>query len=198
MILTSNDIIDTKVARVNTQKLPPFWTFLFVSLVLALVGWGGLAMLIVVAQPTLAPRWLFFFLFMLALTGTALPVTYFLNRRFPTTPPVDGSVVLREAMWVGVYGSLLAWLQLGRVLTTGLIFVLAMGLLLVEFLLRISERSQWSPTQAAEEPEDTAAPASAKQTEPKAAQESAPSRTRPKPPEVVPEPADAFNEDEDE
>lgn len=184
----------------NTQKLPPFWMFLLVSLVLALVGWGGLVALIVAALPTLAPRWLFFFLFMLALTGTALPVTYFLNRRFPTTPPVDGSVVLREAMWVGVYGSLLAWLQLGRVLTSGLIFVLAMGLILVEFLLRISERSQWSPSHAAEESsEDTAAETEPEAAEePVAAAEAAPRRARRQPQEAVPEPADAFNEDEDE
>lgn len=128
-----------------TNKLPSFWSILWVSLVLCTVGYGGLIFLLFLTLPEIAPRWLFFFLLTLAISGTALPVTYFLNRRFPTDPPVDSSVVLREAMWFGIFASLLAWLQIGRVLTSGLIVVLGVGLLLVEFLLRMSERSQWSP-----------------------------------------------------
>lgn len=114
---------------------------------LSVIGWGGLILLFFMALPTLGPRWLFFFLFTLALSGTALPVAYFLNRRFPSDPAVDGGVVLREGMWAGVYASLLAWLQMGRVLTLGLAFVLAMGLVVIEFLLRMGERSQWTPEQ---------------------------------------------------
>jgi hypothetical protein len=132
---------------VQIRKLPSFWSFLWISLVLGVIGWGGLILLVFLTLPTLGPRWLFFFLFTLAFSGTVLPVVYFLNRRFPSAPPVDGGVVMREAMWVGVYGSLLAWLQMGRVLTSGLAFVLAMGFLVVEFLLRTGERSQWSPAQ---------------------------------------------------
>ncbi|RPJ42165.1 MAG: hypothetical protein EHM21_13160 [Chloroflexi bacterium] len=131
----------------NTQKLPSFWSFLWISLVLSVIGWGGLVLLVFLSLPTLGPRWLFFFLFTLAFSGLALPVAYFLNRRFPSDPPVDGGAVLREAMWCGVYFSLLAWLQMGRVLTAGLAFVLAVGLVLVEFLLRMGERSQYSPNQ---------------------------------------------------
>ena len=129
------------------KNCPLFGSFLWISLVLCVIGWGGLIVIDVsLTLPTLAPRWLFFFLLTLAFSGIALPVTYFLNRRFPTDPPVDSSVVLREAMWFGVYGSLLAWLQMGRVLTSGLALVLAVGLVLVEFLLRLSERSQWCPS----------------------------------------------------
>lgn len=131
----------------TTQKLPSFWSFLWISLVLSVIGWGGLVLLVFMSLPTLGPRWLFFFLFTLAFSGLAMPVAYFLNRRFPSDPPVDGSVVLREGMWCGVFFSLLAWLQMGRVLTPGLAFVLAMGLVLVEFLLRLSERSQYSPNE---------------------------------------------------
>ncbi len=133
----------------NTQKLPSFWSFLWISLVLGTIGWGGLIILVFMTLPTLGPRWLFFFLFTLAVSGTSLPWIYFLNRRFPSDPPVDASVVLREAMWCGVYGCLLAWLQMGRVLTSGLAFILLIGLLLVEFLLRLGDRSQWSPARAA-------------------------------------------------
>lgn len=126
-----------------SQKLPSFFSILWVSLFLCLVGWGGLSVLLYMTLPTLFPRWLFFFLLTVALSGLALPITYFFNRRFPSTPPVESGVVLREAMWVGIYGSLLAWLQMGRVLTPGLVVVLMVGLVLVEFLLRMSERSQW-------------------------------------------------------
>jgi hypothetical protein len=135
-----------------SQKLPSFWSILWVSIFLGVIGWGGLILLIFLTLPTLAPRWMFFFLLMLAMSGTALPIMYFLNRRFPTDPPIESSVVLREAMWAGVFGSLVAWLQIGRVLTTGLVVVLAVGLVLVEFLLRLSERSQWSPEKGTAQP----------------------------------------------
>ena len=129
----------------NSKKLPSFWIFIWISVFLALVGWGGILYLLLKTLPELGPRWLFFFFLMLAMSGLSLPVTYFFNLRFPTDPPADSSVVLREAMWFGVYGCTLAWLQLGRVLTPGMTVVLAAGLLLVEFLLRLGERSLWSP-----------------------------------------------------
>jgi hypothetical protein len=137
-----------------SQKLPSFWVFLWISFILCLVGWGGLFFLIINTLPTLGPRWLFFFLVMVALSGTSLPVMYFLNRRFPSDPQVESSVLLREAMWVGVFGSLLAWFQMGRVLTSGLAVVLAVGLILVEFLMRLGDRSAWAPARAQPEPED--------------------------------------------
>jgi len=130
---------------VNSNKLPSFWIFFWISVFLMLTGVGGLVYLMLETVPELGPRWLFFFFLMLALSGLSLPVTYFLNRRFPTIPPADSNVVLREAMWVGVWGCTLAWLQLGRVLNPGMALVLAAGLVLVEFLLRLGERSFWTP-----------------------------------------------------
>lgn len=110
-----------------------------------LVGWGGLAALIITTLPTVGPRWLFFFLVVLALTGTALPVMAFFNRRFPSTPPPTPGIVVRQALWVGVYGATIAWLQVGQVLTVYLAVLLVAGLMLIEFLLRLSEKSQWKP-----------------------------------------------------
>jgi hypothetical protein len=133
------------VIAVNSKKLPSFWIFFWISMFLSLVGLGGLAYLFLETLPYLGPRWLFFFFLMLAISGLALPITYFLNRRFPSTPPADSSIVLREAMWFGIYACSLAWLQLGRVLTPGMALVLATGLILVEFLLRLGERSLWTP-----------------------------------------------------
>ena len=129
--------------KTGTQKF--LRTFLPLSLVLIIVGMGGLLLIIQSTVPTLGPRWLFFFLGVLALTGPALPVVYFLNRRFPSDPPVEGMVILRQALWVGVFGSTIAWLQLGRVLTVGLALILAGVFALIEFLLRLFERSRWNP-----------------------------------------------------
>jgi hypothetical protein len=88
---------------------------------------------------------LFFFLSVLALTGTSLPVVAFLNKRFPTNPPVNSGVIVREALWIGIYFPTLAWLQLGQVLTPALMLLLAGGLVAIEILIRLRERSQWKP-----------------------------------------------------
>lgn len=120
-------------------------TYLPLSITLTLLGWGGLFLVIRSTLPTLGPRWLFFFLGVLAVTGPALPIVFFLNKRFPSDPPVQGMVILRQALWVGVFGSTLAWLQLGRVLTPGLAAILAGVFVLIEFLLQLFERSRWNP-----------------------------------------------------
>ena len=108
-----------------------------------IIGWGGLAALIITTLPTVGPRWLFFFLCVLAITGTMLPIMAFLNRRFPSTPPPTTMVIVRQALWFAVYISTLIWLQMGRVLNPALAVLLAFGLGLIEFLLRLSEKSQW-------------------------------------------------------
>ena len=128
------------------QPRPSFLrTFLPLAVVLTLIGWVGIWIVISGTLPTLGPRWLFFFLGVIALTGPALPITYYLNQRFPSNPPVDGMVIVRQALWVGVFGSTLTWLQLGRVLTPALALILAGVFVLIEFLLRLFERSRWNP-----------------------------------------------------
>ena len=120
-------------------------TFLPLSAVITVIGWGGLFIVIQSTLPTLGPRWLFFFLGVLALTGPCIPIIYYLNKRFPSDPEVDGMVIVRQALWVGVFGSTVAWLQLGRVLTPALALILAGVFALIEFLLRLFERSRWNP-----------------------------------------------------
>ena len=127
------------------QSSPPVRNFIPAALILALIGWGGLYALLNFTFPTVGPRWLFFFLGVLAITGTALPIVAFLNQRFPTNPPVSPGVIIREALWFGVYLPTLAWLQLGRVLTPALVLLLGAGFFAVEILLRMRERSQWNP-----------------------------------------------------
>lgn len=129
----------------DTRISPPVIAFLPTTVILMLLGWGGLISLILFTSPNGGTRWAFFFAAVLALTGTILPGVAFLNRRFPSVPPPTSSVVVRQALWVGIYIPTLAWLQIGRVLTPALALLLAFGFLLIEWLLRLRERSQWKP-----------------------------------------------------
>ncbi len=125
--------------------MPPFRIFFFSGVCLAIVGWGGLYYLIQYELPTLGPRWLFFFLLTLALSGVALPVAYLLNYRFSDRSKVTGELIARQAIWVGVFGDILAWLQLGRILSFSLAVIIAIGIGFIEYLIQISEKSKWEP-----------------------------------------------------
>lgn len=129
----------------NTDRSPSVGSVLPITIFLVGVGFGGMYFLLQYTLPTALPRWLFFFCFFLAVTGVALPFSAFLNRRFSSSPPASASVVLRQAIWVGVFGSTLAWLQLGRVLNAAVAILLGLGLVIIEWLLRLRERSQWRP-----------------------------------------------------
>jgi len=91
------------------------------------------------------PLWLFYFLAVLAICGLALPAITYLHRRFPGKPPATHFVIVREALWLGIYFPTLAWLRIGGVLSPLLALLLALGLLLMEGLLRFREYSQWKP-----------------------------------------------------
>lgn len=122
-----------------------FKPFALSSLVLMAAGWAGLYLLITETRPEVWPRWGFFVLMLIAITGTLLPIMYFFHRRFPDEPPADANVIVRQALWFGVYGATLAWLQLGRLVTVYVIIGLAIGLIAIEHLIRLRERSQWTP-----------------------------------------------------
>jgi len=124
---------------------PPFRKMLGTGLLLAIFGWGGLFALIHYTRPTLGPRWLFFFLFVVAVSGTVLPLVGYLNRRFASSPPAEGGVILRQALWVAIFASIVLWMQLGRTLNLAVAVFLAVGFVVIEFLLRLSERSRWKP-----------------------------------------------------
>jgi hypothetical protein len=136
------------IQPMEPRPLSPFRAFLPSVLILIIIGWGGLALLFTFSLPTVWPRWAFFVLWDLALTGTALPVTWFLNLRFPGTPPAGDAVVVRQAIWVGVYAATLAWLQLGGIASLWFVLGLAAGLASIEVLIRMRERSRWQPASA--------------------------------------------------
>lgn len=112
---------------------------------LAAIGWPGLYLLMQATQPTVGPRWLFFFLLTLAVTGTALPFVWLLRRRFAPNSPVPAGVLVRQAIWVSLYVGLLVWLQVNRSLELSLAILLGLALIVFEWLLRLMERSTWRP-----------------------------------------------------
>ncbi len=127
------------------MKNPTFRPYLLATLIMFIAGWAGLYSLVNFTLPTLGPRWAFFFLAVLALTGTALPIIYFINRRFNLKNFPAANVIIRQALWVGVYGATLAWMQLGRVATVNLAAGMAFGFVLTEVLIRMREKAQWIP-----------------------------------------------------
>ena len=122
-----------------------FKYFAIPYLLLIIFGWGGLLAIVNLTLPFVWFRWGFFILVIAAITGTVLPIVYFLHRRFPSGPPAEPNVIIRQAMWFGVYGATLAWLQLGRLVTVYVILGLAGGLIAIEYFTRLREKARWKP-----------------------------------------------------
>ena len=117
---------------------------------LMFVGWGGMLALLLFTVPTVDARWMFFVLALSALTGTAIPFIIFLSRRFGKTP-ISVNILMRRAIWVGVIGCILAWLQLGRALTWNIALLIVSVIVAIEWLIEIRERSLWNPENVNEE-----------------------------------------------
>jgi hypothetical protein len=122
-----------------------FRSYIPSTLALILIGCGGVAALIYFALPFVWARWGLFVFGIMALTGIALPIVYFLHQRFPSEPLAESNVIVRQALWVGVYGATLAWLQLGRLVTLYVILGLAGGLIATEYFIRLREKANRQP-----------------------------------------------------
>jgi len=133
------------------SKSTSFRSFILPTLLLIFGGWGGLAALVYFTEPLVWNRWALFALLFLALTGTAIPIVYFFHLRFPSDTPVGPRVIVRQAQWVGVYGLVLLWLRWGDLLTLWLTLGFAGGLLAIEWLIRLRERSRWTPPDSDDE-----------------------------------------------
>ncbi len=124
--------------------LPPFGKLFLTSLVLGSVGLAGLVFIIFFTEPTLGPRWLFFFFLTLGCSGLALPVIYLVQRRL-AKQYVPISVLLREAILFSIFIDLCTWLQLGRIISNLIILILAIGFILLEVFLRMAEKATFKP-----------------------------------------------------
>jgi hypothetical protein len=109
--------------------------------VMMLGGWVGLYRLVTISLPRVGPRWVFFMLLFLAVTGTVLPFVRYLNVRFTPIhnelPP--GGVLVRQSIWVGLFVVTCAWLQIPRVLTWPIAFFLGLVFVVIEIFLRSRE-----------------------------------------------------------
>jgi uncharacterized membrane protein len=118
-----------------------FKTYLPSAITLILIGWGGLVATLYFSLPFVWSRWAFFVFIIMGLTGIALPAVFYLHKRFPEESPAEPNVIIRQSLWVGVFGATLAWLQLGRLVTLYVILGLAGGLIAAEYFIRIREKA---------------------------------------------------------
>jgi hypothetical protein len=118
--------------------------FYMAAFVLAVGGWVGLYYLVAALVPSPGPRWLFFVVGLMAVTGTVAPFVWYLNRRFARRP-VPAAVLIRQSLWMGLFTATCAWLQLARTLNWATALLLAAGLGGIEWFLRLRERARWNP-----------------------------------------------------
>ena len=127
------------------SKLPPDHIGAMIAGILMIItGWGGLYVLVTTELPRVGPRWIFFVLLQIAVTGTVLPFVRYLNVRFtPVHLPVPpGGIVVRQSVWIGLFVVTCAWLQIPRVLNLPIAFFVAMAFVIIEVFLRSREIAQ--------------------------------------------------------
>ena len=73
-------------------------------------------------------------------TGIAMPVVYFLNRRFSGEKP-HFLIVLRQSMWIGFWVSFCLYLQMNRMLGIAIALLVAAVLILFEFIVQIRTKT---------------------------------------------------------
>jgi hypothetical protein len=133
---------DSTYTNTSPARTPPDHVGIMIaSLILIVVGWGGLYQLVTTTLPRVGQRWLFFVLLHIAVSATVLPFIRYLNIRFT---PVDydlppSGVIVRQSVWLGVFAVTCAWLQIPRVLSLPTAFFLALALVVIEVFLRSRE-----------------------------------------------------------
>ena len=127
----------------DRTQLPNLKGYLPLVLILIFVGFGGLFILFNLTQPTILPRWLFFFMVVIGVTGLALPTVVFLYQRFPSGHVPAQGVIIRQSLWAGIFIALILWLRLGQVFNLGVGLIVLVGITLLEIALRFGERSLW-------------------------------------------------------
>ncbi len=113
---------------------------------LAMMGVGGIgiATLISIGQPRIgAELWLYFLCIHLIITGGSLPIVRFINMRFIplTAEPPSGGVLVRQSVWLGLFAVIVVWLQILRVLSVVILFLLALVFIVLEVFLQLRERN---------------------------------------------------------
>lgn len=129
----------------NSRRRPrtpaDHWGVLAAALIMAAAGWFGLYQLVNMQIPAAGPRWLFFVLLHLAVTGTVLPIVRYFNVRLtPVSQPLpSGGVIVRQSIWIGLFAVTCAWLRMPRALTPAIAFFIGLAFLVVEVFIRMRE-----------------------------------------------------------
>jgi drug/metabolite transporter (DMT)-like permease len=126
--------------RTETTRKPPALNSMFLAIALALIGWAGVVYLVNNVHPTRPGQAAFLALWAIALAGTAWPVMLALRRRFLGEPPVW--TVWRQSAWVGIFGGLVAWMQMNRVLNFATAAILASMFIVLEVILSWRARQE--------------------------------------------------------
>lgn len=124
------------------------WLVLLATL-LAVISFAALYYIVTTIWPdpsTLlsVPLILFFLLMFVGLTSATVPATAYLNYRFAKTGwrDRDRSRLLRQGIWVGLLGVVLAYLQLIRALNLMIAFFVLAAFVLIELFFLTREEPQ--------------------------------------------------------
>lgn len=115
---------------------------LLASLLMFVIGWGGLLFLVITARPRIGGEiWLFFILLQIAVTGTAIPILCLISQRLR---PVDdrvplAGVVVRRGVWIGIIVVTCAWLMIPRYMSLPILLILILLFVVIEVFLRNRE-----------------------------------------------------------
>jgi len=115
---------------------------LLASLLMFIVGWGGLLYLVVSTRPRIGGEiWLFFILLQIAVTGTAIPLLRLISQRLaPADDPVPlAGVVVRRSVWIGIIVVTCFWLMIPRYLSLPAILMVTLLFVVIEVFLRNRE-----------------------------------------------------------
>ena len=115
---------------------------LLASLLMFIVGWGGLLYLVLSTRPRIGGEiWLFFILLQIAVTGTAIPIVRIISQSLtPKNDPVPlTGVVIRRSVWIGIIAVACAWLLIPRYLSLPIVLVLILLFVVIEVFLRNRE-----------------------------------------------------------
>ena len=115
---------------------------LLASLLMFVIGWGGLLYLVVATRPRIGGEiWLFFILLQIAVTGTAIPILCLISQRLrPENDRVPlAGVVVRRGVWIGIIVVTCAWLMIPRYMSLPILLILILLFVVIEVFLRNRE-----------------------------------------------------------
>ncbi len=113
------------------------------AIAMACGSWLGLFFLVRTVLPHAGARWIFFVLFYMAIASTLIPLLKLLNRRLRGRRPAPPDwVSVRQSLWIALYLTTCAWLQIPRVLSPEIAVLLALTFIVLEGFLRLRERGQ--------------------------------------------------------